>query len=257
MSAHHLFAFAILAFQLPAQQRPSAVEFEVASIKPNKSNSNSSGIHNNDGSWRAENNTVKSLIVNAFDVLPEQITGAPAWIDSERFDIQAKYDKDPGLSGKDDRLQTQLRLRALLESRFEFKLHREIKEWQAYVLVTGKKGPKLTPTTKTEGSSMRTSNGHMECGGVTMESLARSMGFRLGRPVVDETGLEGRFDFTLEFEPERAAGAVEKAAPIGGVDVAKPSLFTAVQDQLGLKLGSRKAPVEMLVVDRVSRPSEN
>ena len=259
MKVHRtLLSCAILAigFRLGAQQA-AVVEFEVASIKPNKSNTNSSGIHHSHGLWRANNNTVKSLIINAFEVLPEQIAGAPPWIDSDRFDIEAKYEENSSASNADNSKQTQLRLQALLSDRFKLQIHRETKEWQSYVLVAGKKGPKLAPTEKKEGSSMNSNNGHMECKGVTIENLARNLAFRLGRPVVNETALEGRFDFTLDFEPEGPARIGEKDNPIAGVDARKPSLFTAVQDQLGLKLESRKAPVEMLVVDRIERPSDN
>ena len=238
-------------------QTLAAQEFEVASIKPNKSSGNNSGIHNSNGLWRANNITVKSLMINAFEVLPEQIAGAPSWIDSENFDIEARYETDPALSKSDNSKSNSLRLQALLASRFGLAFHRETKEWQSYVLVAGKKGPKLTPTEMKEGAPMRSSNGHMECKGATIENLARNLAFRLGRPVVDETGLEGRFDFTLDFEPESAARMDDKQNPIAGVDAKGPSLFSAVQDQLGLKLESRKAPVVMLVVDRIAHPSDN
>ena len=259
MLMQRLITIVPMAALLSAQQQPAKVEFDVASIKPNKSDSNSSSMNDSDGYWRCVNTSVKSIFLNAFDVLPEQIVNAPAWVDSERFDIQARYEKDASLSGMDSALQMKARLRALLESRFDFKMHRETREWQAYALVPGKKGPKLTPTARKEGgSSTRTNNGHMEAQGTTMDNLARNLALRLGRPVVNETGLDGRFDFTLDFESEsKQVRIADKDSPIAGVEDPKPSLFTALQDQLGLRLEARKAQVEMLVIDRIARPSDN
>ena len=244
------------ALSLVAQQHP-AFEFDVAAIKPNKMGGKRSGVDSAPGLWKADNVTVKSVIMNAYEVLPDQISGAPSWLDSERFDIEAKFEQDPAESKLDESKQTKLRLQALLASRFQFQMHRETREWQSYVLVKGKKGLKLTPTKRTEGSSMHSNNGHLECNGVNMENLARGLAGRLGRPIVDETGLDGRFDFTLDFEPDAPARAGDKDNPAGGVDANRPSLFTALQDQLGLKLESRKAQVEFLVVDRIERPSGN
>ena len=254
MAAHQLLAIAFLAVQLNAQQSQAAAEFDIASIKPNKSSSNSSRISSSKGIFRASNISAKALLLNAFDVLPEQISGAPAWIDDDRFDIEAKAEYDPVTGEESSRMQQ--RLQALLASRFEFKMHRETREWQVYSLVAGKNGPKLTPSEE-KGSSTRVGNGHMEAKGITMDSLAYSLAGWLGRPTVNKTGLEGKFNLTLDFEPERSVRVVGGAEPIAGVDVARPSLFTAVQDQLGLKLESRKAPVEMLVVDHIARPTDN
>jgi uncharacterized protein (TIGR03435 family) len=255
-----LFTLTILAAaQTPAPTKPEApIEFDVASIKLNKSGSGSSGVHQSNGLWRGNNNTVKSLIVNAYDILPDQISSAPAWIDAERYDIDAKYDRDPAISGAEDSKQTKLRLQALLKSRFQLEVHRQTKEWQAYALLGGKKGPKLTPTERKEGSSINSNNGHMVCQGVSMDGLARSLAATLGRPVANETGLEGRFDFTLDYEPEGRIRLTDDSKSVTtNLDARGPSLFTALQDQIGLKLESKKVPVEMLIVDRIERPSDN
>ena len=241
-------------------QPSSSAEFDVASIKLNKTGSNSSRISSNHGVWKATNITVKALLLNAYEILPEQIVGAPAWIDLETYDVEARAELDPAvkLSQAEESSQFRLRLQALLASRFQFTMHRETKEWQTYALVVGKKGQKLTPAEKREGgNSMRVSNGHMEATGLTMDSLARSLSGWLGRPTINETAIEGKFDLTLDFEPDRPARTGDKDNPIAGVDVSKPSLFTAVQDQLGLKLESRRALVELLVVDRIERPNKN
>jgi uncharacterized protein (TIGR03435 family) len=127
----------------------------------------------------------------------------------------------------------------------------------SYVLVTAKSRLKLTRSEKKDGSSMRKVNGHWECKGVDLEGLAQSLTAQLGRHVVNQTGIEGRFDFTLDLEPEETARGDDIAKPVPGAYAPKASLFTAIQDQLGLKLESRRATVELLMVDRVERPSEN
>ena len=252
-----LIASAILTVECPVTAQPVAavVEFEVASIKPNKSNSNSMSIRLNRGIWRATNTTVKTLLINAYEVLPEQMIGAPSWVDSDRFDIEGRYEEDASVDKPGGRNQNSRRLQGLLASRFQLQVHRETKEWQSYVLVVGKKGSKLTPAAD-GNSSMQSNNGHMEFKASDLENLAQNLASRLGRPVVNQTGIEGKFDFTVDYEPDDGR-VPDKENPISGVETRRPSLFTAVQDQLGLKLESRKAPVEMLVVDRIERPSVN
>ena len=248
---------ALIAPCLAAAQTKTAVDFDVAAIRPNKSGSTNSSIDHNHGQWRATNVTVKSLLLNAFEILPEQIVGAPGWVDSETFDIDANAEYDASASLAKEAQATRQRLQSLLADRFGLEFHRETKQLQTYALIVGKKGPKLTPASNPEHSSTHTSNGHMDAKGISMEHLARSLAGWLGRPVVNETGLEAKFDLTLDFEPERAVKLNTSNTPIAGVDSSKPTLMTAVQDQLGLKLESRRSPVEMLVVDRISRPSEN
>jgi uncharacterized protein (TIGR03435 family) len=242
-----VFFLAVALLSLDTRASAQKVEFDVVSVKPNKSNSDESGTSGHKGLWRATNVTVKNLIQNAYQVLPDQIVGAPAWIDSDRFDIEGKYEEDPATSPAESAKRHKLRLQALLAGRFQFQIHRETKEWPSYILVVGKKGPKLTPSEA--NYSLRGGPGRLQCKAVTMDSLAGNLALRLRRPVVNQTGLAGKFDFTLDFEPEGTA--------ISGAEATKPSLFTAVQDQLGLKLEPAKTPVELLVVDHVERPSAN
>jgi uncharacterized protein (TIGR03435 family) len=239
-------AFLCPEYQLIAQQA-AAVEFEVVSVKPNKSNYDGMSIDGNKGMWRATNITPKSLIINAYEILPDQIVGAPAWIDSAHFDIEGKYQEDPAMSRAESARQHRLRLQALLADRFQIQIHRETKESQAYILVVGKKGHKLTPSEPK--STMSARPGHMECKGMTTDSLARNLASRLRHPVANQTGLEGTFDFTLDYDADQTGS--------GATDPPKPSIFTAVQEQLGLKLESTKAPVEMLIIDRIERPVAN
>jgi uncharacterized protein (TIGR03435 family) len=204
----HLFALALLAFHVNAQPAAAAVEFDVAAIKPNLQGGKRSGVDATPGFWKAENVTVYFLIMYAYQVLPEQISGGPAWLDGDRFDIEARYDQDPALSGAQNSERTRTRLQALLSSRFQLEMHRQNKEWQAYVLIAGKKGAKLTTTQRKEGGvSMRSNDGQLEARGASMDNFAQGLSARMTRPVVNETGLEGRFDFSLDYDPEMQAGA--------------------------------------------------
>lgn len=124
----------------------------------------------------------------------------------------------------------------------------------SYVLIVGRKGPHLVPWKSDEPVMYRLSPGrdHLECRGQDMDVLADFLWTELDRPVLNQTGLTGDYDFLLDFEPERHDSP--DVAPATG---SKPSLFAALQDQLGLKLESRKMPVEMLIIDHIERPSEN
>lgn len=252
-------AIALLAVgSLVWAQTPAAAEFDVVSVKLNKSGSNSTSIHFSNGRWIATNVSAKNVILNAFDLMDEQVLGGPGWINSDRFDIQGTFDDTLKLSGKQKNELQQQRLQAMLKDRYQLETHRETREWTTYVLLSGKGGThKLKPTEKKDGgSSTNTNNGHMEASGVSLENLARNLAHRLGRPVADQTGIEGRFDFTLDFQPEPRSAPSDSAAATAAVDQ-RPSLVTAVQEQLGLRIESRKTTVEVLVIDRIAHPSEN
>lgn len=234
-------AIVFLCISASAQQ----VEFEVVSVKPNNSHSYNMGIEDNKGMWRATNITPKMLIVNAYEILEDQLLGVPSWADSERFDIQGKYEDQPGPNAGQRR--ELLRLQSLLADRFQFKMHRETREGKGYFLVVAKNGPKLTPASVPQG--MTASPGHMEFKGTTIEMLARNLASRVHGPVMDHTGLTGRYDLTIDYDPDPMGS--------GPSDSPKPSLFTALQEQVGLKLEPTKAPIEMLVIDRIERPTAN
>jgi uncharacterized protein (TIGR03435 family) len=221
-------------------------EFDVISIRPNRSDSKASGSRRYQEAWTANNVTVKAIITNAFQVLDFDITGAPQWIDSDRFNIDARFEADPEYISKEGLERHRERLQAMLTSRFQLKVHKETKELPAYALVLAKSGPKLTPSAKSDTYSVREVDGHYEAKGVDMDALARSLTVLLGRHVINQTGLEGHFDCVLDFQPEGA-----EAIP------GRPSLITAIQESLGLKLEPRKAPVEVLVIDCVEHPTAN
>jgi len=249
----------------------SALQYEVASIKPNKYSSHMLGL----GFWierfTATGVTLQGLIREAYEVEDNQISGAPAWLDSERYDIEAKADKSVAdelqkLSFDQRLVEYRRMLQALLGDRFQLTLHRETKELPVYALVIAKKGPRLQETHPGDNdpTGMTFGRGLLKGEGVPIALLVRHLSQqRLGRPVLDKSGLTGKYDFTLQWTPEENRAPMFKGTRDGGQgpdsppDSSGPSIFTAIQEQLGLRLESQKGPVEVLVIDHVERPSEN
>ena len=237
--------------------------FEVAAIKVNKTESRNSGFRRaGPGQLNATNASLKMLIEYAYDVRDYQLTGGPNWLDTERYDILAKPPADADADIKTAAERTahlRQRVQALLADRFQLTLHRTTKELPIYALTVAKNGPKGLKEPDGSASDLIDNGHHLTCHKVSIEMMAKVfLQGALGRPVVDHTGIKGEFDFTLDWvadvgvrRPPGEAGAEPVALPEG------PSLFTALQEQLGLKLEPQKGPVEILVVDRVEKPSEN
>lgn len=226
-------------------QTAAAPHFEVASIKLSGASTNStSGIGTGHGRLNANNVTLKRCIMGAWGVGPHQISGGPDWLDSDRFEIVAKADQP---IHDDDALMVMLQ--SLLAERFKLALHRETRNMQALVLEVARNGPKMEKVDQGE-SVTDTSGGNsgvsMVVRSTTMDSFAGVLARSADLPVVNHTGLEGKFNFRLHWARERTDGAGDA-----------PSLFTAIQEQLGLRLRSEKTAVEVLVVDHAERPSEN
>jgi uncharacterized protein (TIGR03435 family) len=222
--------------------------FEVASIKPSADPSgNSAGSRSGKGRLAMNNVTLKRCIMGAYGVGPNVIAGGPDWLDADRFVITAKAEDAAGDSELMKMLQT------LLADRFKLALHRETRTAPAYVLEVAKNGPKLK---KSESDESQTSNGRglIEAKATTMAGFAERLARQVDLPVVDRTGLDGAFDLKLEWTPESARAL--KPGEAGIADTAL-SIFTAIQEQLGLRLRAQKAPVEMLVIDHAEKPSEN
>ncbi len=194
--------------------------------------------------------TVKNLIQQAYGVREFQIAGGPSWLGSERYDITAKPE---GASTPD---QVKVMIQALLADRFKLQFHRETKELPTYSLVVGKGGPKFHESEavaeERKGPRMRMERGRFNLEGAPVAALANQLGQVLGRTVIDKTGLTGNYDFKLEWTPDQRP---MEGPPAG--DATGPSIFTALQDQLGLKLESTKGPVEILVIERAQKASEN
>jgi uncharacterized protein (TIGR03435 family) len=220
--------------------------YEAATIKPNASGSNGSSTNGSKGQIVFTNATLKRLIERAYEAKPIQVTG-PSWLEDVRFDITAKY---PPETKQSDR---SLMLRTLLEDRFGLVTHPETKELPGYSLLVGKGGLKVQPA-ETGDSSMN-SNGDgrsttLTVSGVTMPEFADYLTRHLAEFVVDRTGAGGKYAFKMRWASDEQLAA-------GDPDPA-PSLFTALQEVLGLKLQPQKVPVKMVVVDKVERaPTEN
>ena len=262
------------------QPATAPLTFEVAAIKPSAETGFRTGIQMQPGGGlRVNGATLKMLLTIAYDVREFQIVGGPSWISSDRYDILAKASgtgsetqtNDPrhmtDTQMKTVREQMQQRLQALLAERCQLAIHRETKEQPVYALLVGKNGPKIQPVETKDGGAqprMMMGRGMVNGQGVELQMLATVLSNQLGRPVLDRTGLKGHFDIRLEWTPDPG----QSITPLGGApppgvqappppDPNGPSIFTAVQEQLGLRLESQKGPVEMIVIDRVEKPSEN
>ena len=225
---------------------PATQGFEVASVRPHVGEDDHQETNLLPGGrYVGTNATVRKLIRLAFGVEDEQIVGAPGWIDKDRYDIDAKT----GSSARLEPPEFQRDLQALLEDRFQFRFHRETRERTVYWLVVPKGGVKLKEAAAEETSSMSTNaNGTrkvLQATSMSMKDLAGALSRQTHKEVEDHTGLAGRFDVKLEWD--------DGPDP----DAQMPSIFTAVQEQLGLKLNAAKGEVGVIVVDRVERPSAN
>jgi bla regulator protein blaR1 len=239
---------------LPIAITAPGPQFDVASVKPNKSQTGVDRIRNANGAFLLENVSLKRIIGMAYGVDEgrDYLFFGPRWLEDENFDIEARY--PPGTS-ENDVLRM---LQGLLSERFHLQVHRDSKVFSAYALVTSKGGTKIRA--KTLGPNerpvpkRRTLPGQFSASSITLAMFADSLSqpaFQLDRPVVDFTGLAGYFDITLEWMPVSAADT-----PTNGADAA--SIFTALEEQLGLKLEARKIPLSVLVIDSVDRvPSPN
>jgi uncharacterized protein (TIGR03435 family) len=246
---------------LAAVQAPIAtsvdVAFEVASIKPNSSGATNSSTSGRAGSFTASNVTARDLIIYAYRLRPFQFAGGPGWIGSDRFDIQAR----PPENATDNRAMA----RALLRDRFKLVAHTETRQEQVYALVLARSDGRLGPALKAStqncaasqpgaaspcgiNTSVNNTVGRMTGTGQSMEALVNALGgFGLSRMVLDRSGLKGQFDFELRWTPDAAAGQAQANDA--------PSIFAALQEQLGLRLESQRGPVEFLVVDSIERPT--
>jgi uncharacterized protein (TIGR03435 family) len=241
-------ALALAVIAAPMFSQSPAPAFEVASVKTVYDNKTWAIRHVDTQLYRSQTNAMQ-LLTWAWKVRNFQISGAPAWLTEDRFEIQGTTGHPVG----DDRVR--LMLQSLLADRFRLKIHRETRELPVYVLVIGKSGSKLLksngqPEPGTRGININA--GKLVARDGAMDALAEVLTTNLDRPVLDQTGLTGGYDFTLTWDQPGAATAADPTAwsPMG------PAIFTPIQS-LGLKLEARKAPVEMLVIDSIDHPSEN
>jgi uncharacterized protein (TIGR03435 family) len=244
---------------MPPDADPS---FEVSTIKPNDSGVTSMQVLTFRGrTFITENSSLADLIMFAYSVQRKQILGAPDWIEKDRYDINATPDQE-GTPSAD---QVRLMIRKLLADRFQMKFHHEKRELSAFVLTVGKDGAKLKPSqpngnlhgigiqpAKT-GAMLFANNAPIPAFTSFLQSLV------LDRPVVDQTGLTGRYDMTVTFTPDDSlfnGRPLGFSKPAEGVEAA-PNFFEAIQQQLGLKLTAEKTQVDVLSIDHVEKPSAN
>jgi uncharacterized protein (TIGR03435 family) len=234
-------------------QTPARQAFEVASIKPSDPNAHGSSSNTDRRFVTIKNWTLKRLVQRAYDVQDYQVTGGPNWLDDYHFDISAKVDEaEEELKGKQGQIRLMAMYQSLLAERFQLQFHRESKTLPIYNLVTAKSGFKLTAVAATGSQSMSNNGGLLTCKGVDMPAFAVFLSRTMERPVQDATGTPGVFDFKLEWQPQDPSGK----AP-SGIEPAAASIFTALQEQLGLKLEAAKGPVEIIVVEHAEKPTEN
>lgn len=241
---------------MPAGANPS---FEVATIKPSKPGTPGKLLTMRGSEFSTLNTTVSDLMGFAYGVHPRQIVGAPSWIESDKFDILAKPDQE----GIPNRNQLTTMIQKLLADRFQLKFHHDKKELSVYALEVAKSGPKMTKSAGDPNglpSLLFRGLGVLPVRNATMEEFATVMQAAvLDRPVVDRTGIQGRWDFLLKWTPDEtqfSSFGVQIRPPTNSAD-APPDLFTAIQQEIGLKLESTKAPVDVLVIDQMEKPSAN
>ena len=279
-----------IAQQSPSSQNPAPLAFEVASVKSNKSGEMGARVQRQPGGrFNAINMPLRDLIMFSYQVRPFQIEGAPDWIGPARYDIVARAESEfplspPGGPPPPDMLM----LRTLLADRFKLVVHFETKELPIYTLSLarsdGRLGPQLTPSTTDCAAIIKAaigrggppppppgSDGRMQCGmglapnrlmggGFPISEFTNILSVLVQRTVVDRTGLTGNYDVLMTFQPEQLpgpGGALGPPPPAVTGDTNAPSVFTAVQEQLGLKLEPARGPVRVLVIDRVEPPTED
>jgi uncharacterized protein (TIGR03435 family) len=227
--------------------------WDVVSVKAHDPSdpSNNQSLNFNGRQFVMVNRAVEGMLLFAYGLQKVQIVGAPHWVETERWDVQGL----PDVPGHPSLKQMQSLTRKLLEERFGLKVHKETKELDVYAITVAKGGEKIAPSAGDPNgapSENENSNGGvvtMRMTNMSMGEFAPDLGYFVGRPAVDQTGLAGRYDFQLRWTADESKAPADGSAP--------PGMFTAIQEQLGLKLDAVKAQTDVLVVDGVERPSAN
>lgn len=243
---------------MPANANPS---FEVATIKPSKPGRPGKLFTVRGRRFITVNTTLDDMMTFAYGIQQKQIVGGPDWIRTDKYDLLA----EPAGEGQPNDHQWKIMVQKLMADRFQLKFHHEKRDLSVYAIIAGKNGPKLT---KSQGDPnglpglffSRLQPAVLNVRNATMADFAGVMqSAALDRPVVDQTGLSGRYDFTLTWTPDESQfGGLGVRVPPPAKDAnAPPGLFTAIQEQLGLKLKPTRAPAEVIVIDHVEKPSPN
>jgi len=240
--------------------KPSAkLEFAVASIRQNMESGGHNHIYNDrhSGEFRTVNAPLKMVMEYAYGLPQTQMVGGPDWLNSDKFDMDAKSDPEVNevlakMPDNDANATKQAMVRKLLEERFGLVVHRETREMPVFDLVVARGGPKIEKSDKS-GTTINLGRDHIDVSGTdhTLALLCEALAMQTGRVVKDRTGLDGRYTITVKWTPDDIAAAGRTGAD------APPDLFTAIQEQLGLKLEPAKGQVPVLAIDKVTRPTEN
>lgn len=269
---------AVAAVAIVGRAQDKDPTFEVATVKANKSGESNGGLQRQPGGrLTATNMPLRPMITYAYQIAGYQLVGGPGWVDGARYDVVAKMEGNPAAvapgAGVDP---MQVALQHLLADRFKLKVHHESRDMDIYAVVLlkpGMPGPQLKPTTEDcagaaaaaqRGAPLRGPNapfcginigpGSIRFGGLPASQIARALSGLAGRFVADRTGLDGSWDFNLKFAPE------QRGQPPGGNaanDSDLPGFFTAIQEQLGLKLEATKGPVDVVVIDSIEMPVDD
>jgi uncharacterized protein (TIGR03435 family) len=273
---HFVIALSVVMSVSAQDSRP---RFEVASIKPNVTGNGSPSYEAQPGGrFLIGNAPFKLMLALAYTLRDYQISGGPSWIATDRWDLQAKAPEGSipaGLEYPSPATPNHplfLMLQSLLEDRFQLRVHREARDEPVYELSVAKNGSKMKlsadqdevdfPTGPTRAEPVprgriRMQGPKIDGRAIRIAQLVSILSDTTKRPVINKTGLSGLYDFTLEWSPEPGLAANQNGQPAAPPNDSRPSFLTALQEQLGLKLESARGPVEVLVVDSVSKPSEN
>jgi uncharacterized protein (TIGR03435 family) len=238
-------------------QAPAGPAFDVASVKASKMTGVEGGkgrdsIESSPAGLTMRNVSLSSCLQWAYDIKEYQVSG-PSWLGSDRFDIVAKA------AGPAPDDQMKLMMQTLLSDRFKLTLHREKKELQVYAMVQGKNPPKLRPSDENSGGGAHVAGDKVTFSKMSMGQLADLLSRQMDRPVLDMTGLQGLFDFSVDTSTAEGSGEGKDANPMVKAKMALGrSLLPLVQEQLGLKVEGRKLPADVLIIDHAERaPTEN
>ncbi len=244
---------------IPPMAANADPSFEVATIKPSKPDTPGKMFRVQGRRFDTVNTTLSDIVCFAYGTHPKQLIGAPDWVTTDKWDVNAQPDGEGAPNDK----QWKIMWQKLLAERFKLAFHRDKKELSVYVLSVTKTGSKMTQADANAGALPGLwfqGWGKLNVRNATMQDFANLMQSAvLDRPVLDQTALQGRWDFTLNWTPDDSqfASFGTKIPPPTDTANAPPALYTAIQEQIGLKLDATKAPAEVFVVDKVEKPSEN
>ena len=243
---------------VPAAKESPA--FEAASVRPTDPNRVGSTFNFAPGELQIGGGTLRKILETAYNLRTFQILGGPTWLDADRYDISARNDAALNVLPKKQRNAEMRRgLQTVLADRFQLEVHRETREWPEYALVVAKGGNRLNPPDDGVGNGINAGCGAMRGTRATMSDLAMVLSRQMERPVLDKTSLSGRYDFEMNYTPDNGCASRQPDGSTANSETLtdRPSIFTALQEQLGLKLESIKGPVEVIVIDRAERPGPN